>query len=992
MIVCYKRKSQTAVVNKEIAKICQEHLQIGHQKAHGFRIRLCTHREAEKQRIIVASVLDFSFTDQIHKFNKSFSYKVDAMEETMKRTKLFFIKFGNGMQQSAALSDGKEISAQLSNTIGTILPSIANDGAAGQHRTKQLHFVPPNYELDIFFQTESPIFTRWITRKKNLKAYENDPNKGAPSQCDLLGDDCEPTRELLLQIQDVLQCCSPLNPYKQCLCDGSTNTVDISEFAAPPGEKVPAPPNTTPSSSSSSSSRWAHLGDPLEAGDIMYTKKQAQEKYDNIMEKCSKCVGSTPATEKATKNRSKRQARAGMTKWTKFPIAIRMDPGRIAEADFKQRKEAMRQGMDLIMKDTCITFTLEHNKTEVEGLVVIDKGTSSSYQGMIQRFIWQELSLAENSEGVAGHELLHALGLKHEQNRDDAFYFIKFNPFPRAKNWMDSFEPVEYTNNYGFPYDYGSVMHYPAAVNPDGYYTMITMGRFYQRTIGKMEKPSFKDLAIINHIYCGDKCKGKKNECQNGGYLNPKQCDECLCPEGYSGASCDYVDEGEGQGCFDSQDTPNNLEADWQIRELNLEVYCVSAEMCSCHWRIKPKKAEKVIIKLNKLNEGALSCGGRCGTKHVEIKYRKDKRAQGALLCCASDILKGNTPRNWIEAEGEDVDIIISVRINTNDVTKLFSLTYETNGAKPMPAKLSPSCDCTNPDLLIDQKRNRANEQQDKTENGGDIKHLFGLDEIRENQIEMAEKMSGIEAKLEQIENEMSDTQNVMAEKMSGIEAKLEQQNKNGIRDNHKEPSLMKNNSTLAVLNFPPPIYQWNASDCHPEIVINESTNAIQRNATGTEGFHQVRLCRATPIQMPSSAAGRIGIIYTEYRIFTQNGPLYIGLSTKEMALDRILGYARVSYSYANYRRIESTNVNGNYANIWENVPSFDTGDVVGCGLNWATRQVFFTKNGQRLDITNFYVDEEMADFYPTVTLYRHGTVVEANFGPNFKCDLSNEF
>ncbi|KAL3098201.1 hypothetical protein niasHS_002037 [Heterodera schachtii] len=207
----------------------------------------------------------------------------------------------------------------------------------------------------------------------------------------------------------------------------------------------------------------------------------------------------------------------------------------------------------------------------------------------------------------------------------------------------------------------------------------------------------------------------------------------------------------------------------------------------------------------------------------------------------------------------------------------------------------------------------------------------------------------------------MRENQNAMAKKMSGIEAKLEQQNKNGIRDNHKEPSLMKNNSTLA------------------------------RNATG-ERFHRVRSCRATPIQMPSSAAGRIGIIYTEYRILTQNGPLYIGLSTKEMALDRILGYARVSYGYSSYGVIESKNVNGNYANIWENVPSFESGDVVGCGLNWATRQVFFTKHGQRLNITNFYVDEETADFYPTVTLYRHGTVVEANFGPNFKCDLSTEF
>ncbi|KAL3126026.1 hypothetical protein niasHT_003623 [Heterodera trifolii] len=698
LIVCYKTKSQTAVVNKEIAKICQEHLKIGHQKAHGFRIRLCTHREAEKQRIIVESVLDFSFTDEIHKSNKGFSYKVKAMIETMERTELFFIKFGNHMQQSVALRDGKEISAQLSKTIGTILPSIANGGGgAQQHRTKQLHFVPPIGDFRIFFQTDSPIFTRWITRRTNLRPFEHDPNKVAPDRCDLLGDDCEPTREILLQIQDVLQCCSPLNPYKQCLCDGSTNTVDISEFAAPPGEKVPAPPNTTPSSSSNS--RWAHLGDPLEAGDIMYTKKQAQEKYDHIMEKCSKCVGSTPATEKATKIRSKRQADAGirMIKWTHFPINIRMDPARIPKAVFDGRKEALEQAIELIAKDTCITFKLMLNVSEYEDIIVYDDGKkSSSFVGQLGQ--WQELSLHSDGSGTAGHELLHALGLKHEQKRDDALQFIKFNPEDRAKEWKDGFEPVEYTNNYDFAYDYGSVMHYWARVNPDGYYNMISMSRFYQRTFGKMEKPSFKDLAIINHIYCKDKCKGKKNECQNGGYPNPKQCNECFCPEGYGGAHCEQLEK--DKNCVDLSVTPNNLEADWQIRELNPEVYCESAEMCSCHWRIKPKKGEKVIIKLNKLNEGALSCGGRCGTNHVEIKYRKDKRAQGALLCCASDIFEGNTPRNWIEAEEKDVDIIISARIATTDATELFGLTYETDGAK-----LLPSCACTDPHLLFDKKR-----------------------------------------------------------------------------------------------------------------------------------------------------------------------------------------------------------------------------------------------------------------------------------------------
>ncbi|KAL3096196.1 hypothetical protein niasHT_026136 [Heterodera trifolii] len=235
----------------------------------------------------------------------------------------------------------------------------------------------------------------------------------------------------------------------------------------------------------------------------------------------------------------------------------------------------------------------------------------------------------------------------------------------------------------------------------------------------------------------------------------------------------------------------------------------------------------------------------------------------------------------------------------------------------------------------------------------------------------MAEKISGIEAKLEQIENGMLEIQNALAEKMSGIEAKLEKQNENRSQDNHKEPSLMKNNSTLAVFHLPLPIYRWDASDCHPKIVINESTNAIRRNATGTDEFRGgningipfSRSCRARPIQMPS-AAGRIGIIYTEYRILAGKGALWHDSNHK---------------------------CHGNETTIWD-LPYFDTGDNVGCGLNWATGQVFFTKNGQRLNITNLYVDEDTADLYPTVTLSSHGDAVEANFGPNFKYDLSKKF
>ncbi|KAL3088941.1 hypothetical protein niasHS_009615 [Heterodera schachtii] len=150
--------------------------------------------------------------------------------------------------------------------------------------------------------------------------------------------------------------------------------------------------------------------------------------------------------------------------------------------------------------------------------------------------------------------------------------------------------------------------------------------------------------------------------------------------------------------------------------------------------------------------------------------------------------------------------------------------------------------------------------------------------------------------------------QNALANKMSKIEAKLEKQIENGMRDKQKAPSLMDNMAIAA------------------------------RNGTG-ERFLGIRSCRAGPIKMPS--AGPISIIYAEYRILAENGPLLIGLSTKEMSLDFMVGYGPVSYGYANYRRIEGQNANGNDIIISDNVPSFHIGDVVGCGLKLATRQVF---------------------------------------------------
>ncbi|KAL3117398.1 hypothetical protein niasHT_000149 [Heterodera trifolii] len=125
------------------------------------------------------------------------------------------------------------------------------------------------------------------------------------------------------------------------------------------------------------------------------------------------------------------------------------------------------------------------------------------------------------------------------------------------------------------------------------------------------------------------------------------------------------------------------------------------------------------------------------------------------------------------------------------------------------------------------------------------------------------------------------------------------------------------------------------------------------------------------------------GIFYFEIKIKNCKSLCSIGLATKAMPLDENVGQNSDSCAYQSDGQFWA-NGSTNFG-----MPNFSHGDFVGCGINLATRQIIFTKNGQPLDSANLFLSLSSADFplFPFISLNDSGDLIETNFGPQFKFD-----
>ncbi|XP_003376582.1 putative zinc metalloproteinase nas-36 [Trichinella spiralis] len=291
---------------------------------------------------------------------------------------------------------------------------------------------------------------------------------------------------------------------------------------------------------------------------------------------------------------------------------------------------------------TCLTFVRNDNPSEdTDYLTFIDDEGCWSYIG--KQGGRQEVSLPGYCSPlyVVTHEVAHALGLHHTQNRPDRDRYVYLNhtniKSSKAYNYrLTTFDAVDVEE---IPYDYQSVMHYPSKgfALDNNYDVIISRDPLYATSFGYREEPSFYDIKLVNKHYCSamcylESCSHIRNKCKNGGYPNPKYCNTCICPSFFEGEFCQNVKRTDDPNCGQHVIKPTSTPY-----KLNI------TGRADCIWKVKVS-SQYYLASFNLVPKGhtiqfwfykfEFSCNKPCTDHYFGIKYKKDMAYSMALLCC----------------------------------------------------------------------------------------------------------------------------------------------------------------------------------------------------------------------------------------------------------------------------------------------------------------------------------------------------------------------
>ncbi|XP_045626465.2 astacin-like metalloprotease toxin 3 [Procambarus clarkii] len=194
-------------------------------------------------------------------------------------------------------------------------------------------------------------------------------------------------------------------------------------------------------------------------------------------------------------------------------------PDKIVPVEFddmftSEYRPVVYQAMDVFNKLTCVRFR-NVSRTKEYHLRVSGKEYGCFAQlGYIDHESGSNLLNLDkgcDSIGITLHEIIHALGIDHQQKRPDRDYYVTILKDNIIETDFSQFQTKTGMGAYlwtmGLPYDYNSLMHYQLnAFNLDEKHTpTIQLKKPFSGIVGHQACPSRTDIAMINRYYeCWD--------------------------------------------------------------------------------------------------------------------------------------------------------------------------------------------------------------------------------------------------------------------------------------------------------------------------------------------------------------------------------------------------------------------------------------------------------------------------------------------------------
>ncbi|KAK0401945.1 hypothetical protein QR680_016061 [Steinernema hermaphroditum] len=179
----------------------------------------------------------------------------------------------------------------------------------------------------------------------------------------------------------------------------------------------------------------------------------------------------------------------------------------------EEAQDLVDRGVAFWQEHTCVRFHKVDNimrppKSDNPLLLFHSRSGCGSRVGRNSDVHLQAISIGPKCHQISAvtHEIAHALGFIHEQQRCDRNDYIKVD----IDNVIETERKMNYdqysrndNNNYGKQYDYRGIMHYfdTAFTKQRGEKTMYALNPDYQPSIGGEELPGFGDIYEMNTLY-----------------------------------------------------------------------------------------------------------------------------------------------------------------------------------------------------------------------------------------------------------------------------------------------------------------------------------------------------------------------------------------------------------------------------------------------------------------------------------------------------------